>query len=130
VLVPNRKYYWKVRAFNDYSTCAPYTAARTFTTGLLSDSYEPTGADFACYPTLLTAGAALQLTCGEKTGTQAHQILVFDAMGRLMLQQNVPFVEGKAQLLLPAETWAAGMYQLVLLGTRQAYTQRIVLAPR
>lgn len=130
VLAPNRKYYWKVRAFNDYSTCAPYTDVRTFTTGLLSDSYEPTDADFACYPTLLTAGAALQLTCGEKTGTQAHQILVFDAMGRLMLQQNVAFVQGKAQLLLPDETWAAGMYQLVLLGARQAYTQRIVLAPR
>ncbi|NET38880.1 MAG: hypothetical protein F6K19_44030, partial [Cyanothece sp. SIO1E1] len=32
-LEANKKYYWRVKPYNDYSTCQPFTLAKSFTTG-------------------------------------------------------------------------------------------------
>jgi hypothetical protein len=126
VLLPNKKYYWKVRAFNNYSTCAPYTVIRNFTTGAVSASSEPEDQTFQVYPSLMTTNTSLQMECPAISDQETPQILVFDAMGRLMLQQTTRFIQGKTQLSLPANSWAPGMYQIVLIGKDKQFTQRFV----
>lgn len=128
-LVPNRKYYWKVRAFNDYSSCAPYSPTHNFTTGALSALEEPTLTNFRCYPVLLSKGASLQLECTDHMDEPIRQMLLVNALGQVVLQQSIQMVQGKAQVELPTTRWSPGMYQVLLLGASTPYVQRIILMP-
>jgi hypothetical protein len=66
------------------------------------------------------------MECPAISDQETPQVLVFDAMGRLMLQQTTRFVQGKTQLSLPANSWGPGMYQIVLIGKDKQFTQRFV----
>lgn len=113
-LTPNVKYYWRIRPFNDWHTCNPFSELSTFITAPISAISEPDAEGWRCFPTLLTEGAPLTLEIPESWQNEAAQCYLFDAAGRLVWQSNWEALDLRMKLHLPSTQWPAGVYQLVL----------------
>ncbi|MBU6342907.1 MAG: zinc-dependent metalloprotease [Bacteroidetes bacterium] len=123
-LALNRKYYWKVRPFNNYSTCAPYSPVWIFTTGATSAETTANPGMFTIYPTLLTPGALLTIQLKE-TQNESIQALLYNSLGVLQAQETIRIEQGLAYLHVP--TLENGVFVLVLHHNNQVYSQRLVV---
>lgn len=111
---PNLKYYWRIRPFNDWHACAPFTELATFKTGPLVAASEPDAEGWRCYPTVLEAGMPLTLEIPESWLGATTNCAVYDAAGRLLWQQKLELSTARIKLNIPSENWPAGIYPLVL----------------
>ncbi len=114
LLTPSLKYYWRIRPFNDWHTCAPFGELSTFHTASLSESSEPDADGFRYYPYLLSVGMPLMLELPDAWLDHVVQCSVFDAAGRLMWQSNVGLLSSKSSLEIPSIHWPSGIYRLLL----------------
>jgi len=126
-LFPNKKYYWRVRAFNDWSTCAAVSETATFKTAAVSAVSEADVSGLRIYPTLAAPGTPLWLETSGKHPGGPVVCQVFDASGRRLWHQELNFSGTRTQLNLPSATWQAGVYQVVVTSAQGAHTQRLAL---
>ncbi|MCC6282720.1 MAG: hypothetical protein IT262_19100 [Saprospiraceae bacterium] len=125
-LSTNKKYFWRVRPFNDWSSCVPFTANGIFHTTDIVSATEPDSEGWRCYPSLLSAGQMLTLELPETWLQHPVQYTVYDAAGRMMWQNNISTNDLKMYLNLPNENWPAGVYRLVAVGEKGVKTHAII----
>ena len=127
-LSPNLKYFWRIQAFNDWHTCASFTALSTFKTGPLVDTNEPDEEGWRCYPSLLSAGAPITLEIPEKWRGQDAQCIVVDATGRQIWQAQLNELNARMKLQVPSAQWPVGIYRLMLRSNLGAKWATLVLS--
>jgi hypothetical protein len=126
-LLLNRKYYWRVKAFNLWHACTNFNASATFTTAPLTSTYYPDWDGWRCYPSLMHRGQVLHLEIPEKWRSEEALARVFDVSGRLVWEQYMPLHSAKKQLALPTENWASGIYYFVLTSNQGTKRQPLFL---
>lgn len=116
-LLINFNFYWRVRPFNSLNV-GEYSSTGTFKTVFVSSTDETAEGAWACFPSLLEPGESLQLTMpGVQNGARCF---VYDAMGRLMFEQELPKGVDQATINMPSQQWATGVYRLVYVGEKQS----------
>jgi hypothetical protein len=113
-LQSNRTYYWRVRPFNEYVTCA---AARQlkFKTSLVSAVAEiPEIGSIKVAPNPVNAGEQPSLLLQVSTGFEAN-IRIVDAVGRVVWSQaGQTFPAGEMVYDLPVAGLSEGLYFITL----------------
>lgn len=125
-LQPNRKYYWRVRPFNNWYSCVPFSGNGTFKTTNLVSTKEPSEDGWRCYPSVLASGQWLTVELPVTWVQHPVQYSVFDAAGHLVWQNSTTPSLEKLVLTLPSEKWPAGVYRLVATGETGVKTHTIV----
>jgi hypothetical protein len=121
-LSPNLTYYWRIRPFNDWHTCAPFSDLATFKTSPLSAATEPDTDGFRYYPSLLSDGMPLTLEIPETWRGESAKCSVFDAGGRLVWETYLNLHSARLNVPLPTAQWPTGIYRFMLtsrLGAKQ-----------
>lgn len=107
-LQENRKYYWRVRPFNEYATCAAARAG-SFVTSKISDTHEIkvlSAWQIAPNPVSNTARIFFSAAANFEATVSIH-----DATGRrVRTLPNTVFPQGESTLDLPVESLANGLY--------------------
>jgi hypothetical protein len=98
-LLPNKKYFWKVRPFNAFSTCAPYTAVQTFTTGSLSAIRDAGAPPISVFPNPARVGSLMVME-GELEGET--EVVLYSLTGNLLGRTVVTYSGGRGWWHLPA----------------------------
>lgn len=112
-LLANRTYYWRVRPFNEYVTCASSRQA-SFKTPAISAVNDIAGLNaWSVAPNPVRNGAA-NLVVQAENGFDAN-LQVLDATGRQMYAQNgLNFPTGESRVELPVSSLQNGLYFVVL----------------
>jgi len=118
LLSPNIKYYWRIRPFNNWDACAPFSELFTFKTGPLSAASEPDADGWRCYPSLLSDGTPLTLEIPDAWRGEDAECRVFDAAGRLVWQSNISLDATRIKLDLPSAQWPKGVYRFVVVSEK------------
>jgi hypothetical protein len=113
-LLANKKFYWRVRPFNDWFACANLSEAETFMTTQASAVASPDAEGWACYPNPLGNGQTLRLEFPVKWQQQEVSFTFTDLAGRTLESGQFFAVSGKNNVLLHKAGENAGMYQLLL----------------
>ncbi len=126
-LLPNKKYFWRVRPFNTYVTCAtakqftlltPTTIATTDITGLSAWQISPNP---------LTDGGNLHLSVNAVDGFEAA-LRIFDAAGRQVFNQNsIPFNTGETVTDIEVNGLQNGLYFVSLENSQGRNVRRLVV---
>jgi hypothetical protein len=124
-LYANKKYYWRVKPFNEWYTCAPYSAAATFITAPATAVATPDESGFRCYPSLLSPGQPIQLELPASWDQQDLHCAIFDMNGRQVWASGRLSGQTSIQLDLPSFQWPAGLYCCILQTPAGAKIQRI-----
>ncbi|MEM9991526.1 MAG: hypothetical protein AAF738_07155, partial [Bacteroidota bacterium] len=83
-LLPNTRYYWRVRPFNAQSTCTSFTLPSAFTTGnMVADLDGGLLEDWAIFPNPSRVANALQIELTTNRSFEA-KLQLFDSLGRLV----------------------------------------------
>ena len=114
LLSPNVKYYWRIRPFNYWHTCAPFSELSTFKTAPTVAASEPDADGWRCYPSLISEGMPLTLEIPEHWLGEDAQCCVIDAAGRLVWQSNLGPLPSRMKLEIPAANWPRGVYRLLV----------------
>ncbi|MBL7774962.1 MAG: zinc-dependent metalloprotease [Saprospiraceae bacterium] len=124
-LEPNRNYYWRVRPFNEYVTCAT-PRQRTFRTSTVSAVHTiPDLTAWQVAPNPVKSGQPINLFLQTAKGFEAS-VRVFDATGRQVFEQNsIPVSAGDQQIELTTGALNSGFYT-VLLQTQEGQVARKV----
>lgn len=128
-LLPNRTYYWRVRPFNEYVTCAA-PRQRSFKTPLTSAVRDIEGLNaLQVAPNPVGAGMATLFVSAERNFEADLQ--VFDVAGRRVYAQNGLFIaNGESAIELPVEGLQNGLYVVMLQsGVGQTVRKFTVLRP-
>ena len=124
-LTANKKYYWRVRPFNQYYLCAaPRT--RTFNTNTVSavNTIEQVN-DWTVAPNPTDAGQEVSIILNTNAGMDLNLRLT-DAAGRVVYSQNGLYAnEGQSVIALPTHGLAAGVYFVQLQSGSQVETRRL-----
>lgn len=126
-LLADRKYYWRVRPFNNWSTCVPFTSSGVFKTTNAVTATEPGSDGWRCYPSLLAPGQVVSVELPAAWLQHPVRYRAFDAAGRALWQNATTPALEKNVLHLPTENWPAGVYRLVAVGETGVKTQTLVL---
>jgi hypothetical protein len=129
LLQPSRLHFWRVRPFNEYSTCTDYTSFGTFTTGAITNTQEAVLAEtFTLHPNPLQAGQSLQVQLSANEAFRATFTL-YNTVGQAVqaLGQHDVAV-GQHTLALPApQALSPGLYLLEMRkGQRRQFAKLIV----
>lgn len=112
-LQPNRTYYWRVRPFNEYVTCAT-PRQQSFKTSLTSAVRDIDGLNaLQVAPNPVSAGLATLYISAERNFEANLQI--FDMAGRRVYAQNgLNITSGDSAVELPVDGLQNGLYVVVL----------------
>lgn len=127
VLNPNKKHYWRVRPFNNWSACVPFTANGIFNTTDIVETTEPDVEGWRCYPSLLSANQPLTIEWPDTWLQKPVQCMLYDAAGRAIWQNRIMPTEVKTTINLPSVNWASGVYRLVVVGDKGLKSQPLLL---
>ncbi len=124
-LTANKKYFWRVRPFNEYYMCAS-PRQRSFTTGMVNTVEEiPALNNWYLSPNPVS-GAELVVLQMELTTSLSVQLRVLDAMGREVYRDAALEVPaGSTQLQLPLSGLGNGLYFVQLESAGRVETKRL-----
>lgn len=113
-LLLNKTYYWRVRPFNMWNACQPFTANASFLTAPLTATYFPDADGWRCYPSLIRPGQSIALEFPEKWLGEDIQVRIFDVAGRLLLNQYTTSHSRHWSMEIPSQNWPAGLLRMVV----------------
>jgi hypothetical protein len=127
-LLPNSNYFWKVMAFNEYSTCTGFTTQRILKTGdVASDTSEsPLVNNWSVRPNPVTTTQELLVNVESAAGLETS-VLLYDMGGKLLKTVKHLFPAGYSTLEMPMEGTAAGVYLVVLQIEKDKLVQKVVV---
>lgn len=127
-LAPNKKHYWRIKPYNGYSTCAPFSTSSTFNTSAVTDTEEPT--EFVpaidVFPNPLSQGQALQVAI-ENLNASLFQINILDAAGRRVMHLQEELGEGAQTIHIPTSQLVAGVYWLRITHNYGEWQRKVVV---
>lgn len=129
-LEPNKKYYWRVKPFNDYSTCQPFTLGKAFTTGENPTAVQDIDfvSKWVLSPNPLTADKDLNLAFAAEKAFDAN-ISFFALNGQAMGQaQSYNFKAGENRVAIPVPNLRNGVYLLVMQTAAGLRTERVLIS--
>ena len=129
-LEPNKRYYWRVKPFNDYSTCQPFTLARVFTTGENPTAVQDIDfvSKWVLSPNPLTADKDLNLAFSAEKAFNAN-ISFFSLNGQALgPAQSYDFKAGNNRVSIPVPNLQNGVYLLVMQTAIGIRTERVLIS--
>ena len=123
-LLLNKTYHWRVKAFNLWHACTDFNTPSTFLTVPLSAAHVPDSEGWRCYPSLLSAGQSLKMQIPERWLGKEAVLRILDVAGSIVWSTDMKLDHVDTTLKLPSDTWAGGLYHLVLSspsGTKHQY---------
>jgi hypothetical protein len=128
-LPANKSFLWRVLAFNEYSTCANYSAQKIFKTGdVFSDSFEiPEVNDWSVQPNPVRLGQVLQVVV-ETSNIVEADVRVFNMTGQQILNfPGVRFSGSTSVREIPTGNLREGVYLINLATEKGSETKRVVI---
>ena len=127
-LQSNRQYYWRVRPFNGYQTCAPLSERWDFKTGTAINTVEPTYVtNWMVRPNPVSAGQSLQVEMN--TSERFDAIVTLRSLsGQALHTVQTAFAAGNSTLEIPTSGLANGMYFLTVQSQGGMLNERVVIA--
>lgn len=126
-LIANRKYFWRVRPFNTYVTCAAIRQF-VFTTPFTSGTKDIVGLSaWQVSPNPVQSGGAVRLAVNADNGFEAT-VQIVDATGRQVYSQSsVPFQAGETVTEVPIAGLGNGLYFVILTNGQGRDVRRLVI---
>jgi hypothetical protein len=114
-LAANKNYYWRVRPFNEYVTCATPSSYHQFKTGAVSATTNLTDVTaWQVSPNPVSAGESVHVAVKADENFDAT-VCIFNTAGQLLFSQaSVSFPAGESVFELPTGNLANGLYFVTL----------------
>lgn len=128
-LEANKKYYWRVKPYNDYSTCQPFTLAKAFTTGDNATAVQDIEfvSKWVLSPNPVTANTDLSLSFTAEKAFPA-QLAFFNLNGQAVSPgRSYECKAGENRLTVPTPNLKNGVYLLVMRTTEGIRTERVLI---
>ncbi|MBX2876848.1 MAG: T9SS type A sorting domain-containing protein [Saprospiraceae bacterium] len=129
-LEANKKYYWRVKPYNDYSTCQPFTLAKAFTTGESPTAVQDIDfvSKWVLSPNPLTADKDLNLAFAAEKAFDGN-IRFFTLGGQAIGGgQQYSFKAGENRISIPVPSLQNGVYLLMLNTSEGVRTERVLIS--
>ena len=127
-LLNQKKYFWRVRAFNRQHFCAPFSQEESFETeNLVSvDDVSPV-TNFDLFPTIVEPGTTVNLQLETKEPFYSD-LSLFNHLGQKLAQGNYDFSvgENRFDFEMP-DALPEGIYHLTLSVNGQLYSRKIIV---
>ncbi|KAA3641690.1 MAG: T9SS C-terminal target domain-containing protein [Bacteroidetes bacterium] len=127
-LLDQKKYYWRVRAFNRQHFCAPFTEKESFETdNFLSVDENKYLTSFEIFPSQVSAGSTVNIQVNSKYGFKG-EIRLLNILGQLSEVADFDFTvgENKLELDIP-DNLPSGLYVLAVAGNGAITSKKIVI---
>ncbi|MFM8486462.1 MAG: hypothetical protein ACKOCH_08990, partial [Bacteroidota bacterium] len=112
-LTANKTYYWRVKPFNYWHACQPFTAAETFFTNPSSKTGEPDADGWRCFPSVISDESVITLETPSSWTGSGMKICVFDMAGKQLFSREM-ICRDKMQIEISGlPVWPGGTYQLI-----------------
>jgi len=109
----DKDYYWRVRAFNKKSFCAPSSDNIKFKTGDFVSNENIALSNFNIYPTILNSGADLTIDWSDHT-IKHIDIQIFNSAGALIQKEERKDMMGQHNFRLNTTLLTQGVYFLTI----------------
>lgn len=128
-LEADKKYFWRVRPFNMYSTPRNYSPIYSFTTGLTTAVSEPSQVlSWRVLPNPVSLGQDLFFEVNAEAAFTA-QVSLHDLGGRSVRQwNNYRFPVGESRLAIPSDELSSGLYLLRVRTEEGIITAKVIVA--
>ncbi|MBL7825347.1 MAG: T9SS type A sorting domain-containing protein [Saprospiraceae bacterium] len=124
----NDNYYWRVKPFNYYATCAPFKSRSFKTSNVATATVDIEGLEAWQVAPNPVEGNQASLIVHTNSGFEAN-VQIVDAAGKLVSNlQTVPFAEGANTVELPLDGLANGFYFVVLDNGKARDVRKMVVA--
>lgn len=127
-LLDQKKYYWRVRAFNRQHFCTPFTEKESFETdNFLSVDEENTLTFFEIFPSRVRPGSSVNIMVNARLSF-AGEIRLYNVLGQLVEVTAIDFAVGENNLELEIhENLPSGLYVLAIGGNGGFVSKKIVV---
>jgi hypothetical protein len=130
-LTAGRTYYWRVRPYGNYVTCAGFTSPAvhgSFTTGVLNSAAEIKGvSDFTVQPNPVSKKQQkLSLSLATEKGFDA-QVKVISYTGQVVLQEEKSFTSGFGTHSFDVSALSNGIYVLQIESNEGVLNKKVVV---
>ena len=126
-LNPNTTYYFRVRPYNEYYTCAPYSEVHSFKTSTITGVKAPEYvSDVWLSPNPVSSGLDVQLHV-QSTQTFEAELSVHTATGQKVFAEKRQFTAGDAVVSIPTTGWAPGLYLVALKSEEGVVVRKVVV---
>ena len=128
-LAPNKKYYWRVSAINNYHTCPAVSQIYSFETGDVLNSAQEAEqfVSVSLMPNPVTVGSQVVLRF-QAVGNQEVDCQLLNTAGQAVQQQTLEVRPGQQSFQLPIQGLAPGLYLLRLRTDKGVQTEKLVIA--
>ena len=118
----NRRYFWRARAYNDFSFCPAFTDPESFETSDFSATNEELLSNFTIYPSPIRAGQDVIVEAVAQNFTIPLQMSWIDLQGRIT---SVVAKENAAKTYISTSELEAGTYILQIAWDGQVAHRKI-----
>jgi hypothetical protein len=128
-LLSNKLYYWRVKPFNEYYTCADAKASsfRTAISGVSGTNNIKVVQDWHIQPNPTQSNNNVQLFVNAERAFEAN-VIVTDASGKqIFADLSRSFVAGENSYILNTNSLSNGIYFVSLISGEARMTQRLVI---
>lgn len=126
-LANNRTYYWRVRAFNEFSFCSASSTAGRFQTVSTTPTVEIAGKEyFNIYPNVITANQSVNIQAELPEQTRLN-VRLFDLSGKMLQSIDYEALAGETTLQFNPGDVAKGIYILNITTNRGTVVDRLVI---
>lgn len=125
----NRTYYWRVRPFNEYYTCAPATSSKSFKTSGIATSVDEIGHlnDWKIIPNPILRNTGTEIAFNTSESFEA-EIQIYDLTGQMVMNIGKKrFQAGNNTLPITTQNLNAGIYFLTLQTQQGRLTEKIII---
>ena len=127
-LAANKKYYWRVRPFNNFDVCAPISDRWSFTTGTAINTVEPPYVtNWMVRPNPVSPGQSLQLEMNTNEAFEAS-VTLRTLSGQTVQTIQTSFSAGNSTLDIPTTSLVNGLYFLTVQSDEGILNEKIVVA--
>ena len=123
-----RKYFWRVRPYSNYSSCIPFSTKGRFETGTTTTGLDELewSSSFEMYPNPLSVATSLNVEYTLPESTSLY-LDILDLTGKRVYTQNIEGAKGKNKHQITLSPLPKGLYLLNLIGNEGQVTRKIII---
>lgn len=127
-LIPEKNYFWRIRPFNEYSTCATPSETRRFITAKTTSTRPIDGIQsINFFPTIITGYTPPQLHINAETPINA-QLSIIDVQGKIINPRlPIRIVPGFNNLSVDVQNLTSGLYILHISTADGVYNTKFII---